>query len=1240
MAKISLKATGGLNKDFDPNNLPQGDYSSASNIVFDSGKSGGAGAIRLMESIISSGITITGIKATFQDVDGSIYVLGDNGSTASIYKIPTTLDSKSTVLTYSHSISGTIIPDLKIIGKVLVWNYAENGTVLSFSLDETFGNTFSIADLKLAKPVSANVVSIQKAIGTGLDFLEANDFQFASRYQYKTKEYSSLSNYSQIYKGEKGTASYTLSYNFTGRPVFSEKLEVYVRIGNDGIWRRIDTQICDTYTDAFVWFGQTYESLDTITTGKPFDAVPVYAKHIEIAKNRIFLANIKDDYDISESNLSFTITANTGYTLPSGGSYNSYISGSPLTDAKSSETSTSGTDYAKPFANNSTYAIGLAYYDAALKTRGVEKYTKFNTGNFAYPIIPTITIGLSGWSAPAWAKYAQLVYTKNLNKSYFYEGYASNIFFELNSKETNEVTKEVTDKIVVSQSITADQLKDIRFLVVDLMGMYRANRIYVFQDGDRINLNTPNGILNLKIAKQENTLLYCEYAVPNGVTSTMTNVTIPVPKNNYFEIYTKREIQEEESLIFYEYGNLMPLSGWVGQSSINIKGDGTLNASTESKLIGDTVFSKFEMPVYKTAPFLYNVSRTVPATLGSGIVEDVITVVNANINSLASSTVGAGNPNPKIDTSVIANIPSGTNGDGASITDSNSAFKIAGFYDIGVQKAGVNTLSIVYNLRATKVLSINPDPAGSPAGSGTGSLTFSLAAQVYKIPYNNTKNAYDSAAEKVGKPYYIFSQVSKTTDGTSTEDSSSTPHIIQLSTDITKPLEANDKFYIEFSLTFVSEGSLYAAQVSIASNSTYAITMTLKGNRTTPKVTTSYNQNVEIDSTQVKYIVRSPSNAIANPYWNTSAGKPSFLSLAKISAYRTNTIRYGGNYVAGTNINDISSFFSLDSNDVPIENGEITSVQRASRLQGNGAMLLVLCQKESSYIMLGEQELSQGNNSSIRSLTANMIGTIRNFNNNLGMQDKGSVMNYKGNIWWWDNFNKKIIKYTPEGLEIVSDVYMKSHFLTKSGVATFSYDPFYNMCFVGIGDDTVSTGYSDNLKRWVAEYSFRSDYAESYGDKIIIFKNSVVYKPVANTVTNDYNNLVGNSVNGSITFVINSKLPVNPLNVAVWHNMNVIDWTTSNYVKSNLLTIGITNENNQSTNIVESNFLMEDNRLYAHVLRNINSYRAGVLMTNAIIEGDYIVGYLNKFVVTLKDKTQNMRINSIDVELAPVSGHS
>ena len=1233
MAKVSLRASGGLNKDFDPNNLPEGDYISASNIIFDSGKSGGAGAIRLLESIRTSGVSITNIKATAQDANGTIYVLGDNGSTASIYKIPSTLDSRTTLVTYAHAVTTTFVPDLKIIGGSVVWNYAEEGTVLICPTATAISGTLTILDLKLQKDTPNNVVSIAKTIGTGVDFLESNDFQFASRYQYSSKEYSVLGNYSQVYKGEKGTSSYVLTFNTTGKPYFAEYIEIYVRIGNDGIWRRVNTQLLSTIA-SFTWVGQTFESLDIVTTGSPYDAVPVNAKHIEVAKNRIFLANIKDDYDMSSANLDFSLSWASGYTLPSSGLYNSYVSGSSLTSPTSSET---GSDYVKPFANNSVYGVGIAFYDSALKTRGVEKFEKFTTGSFAYPMVPTFTVTLnSGYVKPSWAKYAQLVYTKNISKSYFYEGYASNIYFQITQTETNLVTKATTDILVASQSVTKDQLKNIKYFVIDLMGMYRAGNIYTVEQGDRISINTPNGLLDLKIVGQENNLIYCEYT--GGA---MTNIAIPDPKLLYFEIYSPKQVSEDETLVFYEYGNLIDMSGWAASSSKTISATGTLNDGAASKLIGDTVFTKLELPVYKTAPFLYNTQRTVPAIIGAGITENVITAINANIGSLANSTAGAGNPTAKTDVPVIAEIPSGTNGDGATIVDSSSAFKIAGFYDIGVQKAGVNRLTITYNLTATKTLVINPNPAGAPAGSGSGSATWSLKAQLFKTPYNNTKNQYDSASEKIGRAFDIFPQATLSSDASGVTEPALATQIIELNTGITKPFEANDKFHIELSLELSSVGDVIASQISIAKNAAFAINITLNGNRTIPKVITTYNNNAEVEATNVKYLIRSISNATSNKYWNTSAGKPSIASTTAITTRRTNTIRYGGNYVSGTNINNTCSFFALDANDVAIENGEITSLQRASRLQGNGSMLLVLCQKESAYIMMGEQELSQGNNSSIFALTANMIGTIRNFGNNLGMLDKASVMNYKGNIWWWDDFNKKVVKYTPEGLEIPSDTYMRSFFLGKSGIANFSYDPFYNMCYVGIGSDTVAAGYSDNLKRWIGEsYNLRSDFAESYGDKMILFKSGVMYKPVANTVTNDYNHLLGAAYDGSISLILNSRIPVRPVNLAISHGMNVVDWGTSNYVKSSLLTIDITNENGQATSLVESNFLMEDNRLYAHILRNANSQRGGVTMTNAIIEGDYIVGYLNKFVVTLKDKSQNMRINSIDIEIDSVSGHS
>jgi hypothetical protein len=1260
MNRVSLTASGGLNKDVDPNNLPQGDYVSASNIVFDSGKSGGAGALRLLESIRSTGVTFSNIKATTQDVDGTIFVLVDNGSTATVYKVPTTLNSSTALVTYTHLVATTFTPDIKVIGANVVWNYAEEGTVLICPTATALTGTRTILDLKLQKDTPNNVVSIKKNIGTGVDLLESNDYQFASRYHYSSNEYSVLGNYSQMYKGEKGTASYTLSYDFTNKPYFADSIEVYVRIGNNGIWRRIDTQDA-TATTTFTWSGQTYESLDMVTTGNPYDAVPVNAKHIEIAKNRIFLADVKDDYDVVAANLNFTISADsTGYTLPTGGAANTYISGVGLTSPTSSETTYGGTEYVKPFANNSVYAAGIAFYDSALKTRGVEKnYVKFTTGKFAYPLVPTITVEFkAGWVRPSWAKYAQLVYTKNTSKSYFYEGFASNIYFQINRTETNPTTKETTVVSGVSQSVTTDQIKDIQYFVVDLMGMYRAGRVYSFEEGDRITINTPapNGLLDMKVHHQENNLVYCLY---NG--GAMTNLETPDPKLLFFEIYSPKQIQEDESLVFYEYGNLVDITSWGSTTTPlaspltkTFQGNGTLNSSTTSKLIGDTVFTTLDIPSYLNAPFLYSMEKPVPSK--DYVVEDRVTEVYCSMADAAEKitfTADAGynpfmNTKPKtIDLKLSPKWTSfGTNQDSAVIVDkdgnsasSGPAFKLMGYYEQEEQDADVNQIRIDYKLKLTYALTYDsvdlPDVA-------TGGLVLNITSQLYRIPYDNAKNIYGKV-EPFLKPFYGLSTGAG--DGTALTSSGtmeiSSYQIATMPNDV-KEINPNDKFYVEIVASPQLNGDCINAVFTLEKPATgAAVKFTINGDRTTPKTTTSYNNNAKVSTTNTKVLIRSASNATSYPQWYTSAGKPSIITNTLSNPRRTNTIRYGGNYVAGTSINNVNSFYASDSNDVAIENGAITSLQRASRLQGNGSMMLVLCQKESAYIMLGEQELSQGNNSAIRALTANMIGTIRNFGNNLGMLHKESVMNYKGMIWWWDDFNKKIVKYTTDGLTIPSDMYMRSYFLNKSGKATFSFDPFYNMCFVGFGSETVSAGWSDVLQRWVAEnYNFRSDFAESYGDKMIIFKGGVMYKPVDNSTTNDYGYLLNASYDGSISFILNSKVPVMPLNVAITHNMNVVDWGQSNGVKSNLLSINITNENGQSTSIVESNFLMEDNRLYAYVLRNELSYRAGLLMSNAIIEGDYIVGYLNKFVVTLKDKTQNMRINSIDVEIAPVSGHS
>ena len=1227
MAKVSLKATGGLNKDVDLNLLPEGDYSDATNIIFDSGKTGGAGAIKMLESITAAGIDFSThtIKDTHQAADGQIFVLTVSSATAYIYRIPTTLDSKTLILSYTHSVSADFAPDIKVLDNCIIWNYHGTGTPLLFCLDGwTTAVTPAIGDLTLAKRTPNNVFTVDKNQGTpdsGLEFLETRDFQFAARYQYISGEYSALSAYSQMYKAADGVSSYTFNYDLSASPANVEYLEVYVRIGNSGIWRRIDTFKKGDSPTSFSWTGQIYESLDTVTTAKPFDSVPVSAKHIEIAKNRVFLANIVDDYSVSSANLDFTISelAGNGYQPDTtSGTYGTYLTSSNLAEAGISSKESTSVAYYKPFANDSTYGVGLAYYDEAMKTRGVEKYVKFKTGKFAYPILPTIRVALnSGWVKPSWAKYAQLVYTKNISKSYIYEGYASNIFFELTSFTTDATTKAITEITTISQSITADQLKNVKNLVVDLMGMFRAGYIYNFSADDRITINTPNGLFDFKIDSQNDNFIYCKYDK-----GTMVNSIVPNAKNLYFEIYTPKQVPEDESLLFYEYGSLMDISSWSASTNKDISGAGTLNTN---KLLGDMVFSKIDLPVYSSAPFIYNTSKTSPAVYA----DDSATVANIALSeTMQSSLSGAGTATDLFLIPIYTSF--GTNADEAVFIDSSGGasstgpeLRISGYYDAADQES-TNKLTINYYVKATQTFQLNgslPSPSGS--------MTWALKSQIYRVPYNNTTNVYGSAVA-YGTEYVVDTRTLTSNASGDVLDITATQDLLLSSY---ADISANDKFYVKLKLTLTASGDVLAALVNIAkqTSASNGIIMTLNGDRIKPVVTTTYNANSIVSGTTSKLVLRASSTATANQFWNTSAGKPTVLVSKNLNPTgRKNTIRYGGNYVAGTKINNLSSFFALDSADVPVENGEIVALHRASRLQGNGTMLLALCQNESAYILLGEQELTQANNQGVLSISSNVIGTIRNLGYNYGLQDKQSAFNYKGNIWWWDNYNKKVIKYNEQGIELVSDTYMRSEFLTKSGAAKFAFDPFYNMCFVSIGSDTFSLGYSDTLKRWISKYTFKTDQAESYGDKMVLFKSGVVYK----SLQSGYNAFLGASaVDSTITFTLNSRLPIMPLNVSVSHDMNVVDYAQSNAVKANLLSIAISNESNQASAINETNFIVEDNRLYAHVLRDTSN-------GGDIISGNYIVGYLNNFVVSLKDKTQNMRLNSLDIEIQAVSGHS
>lgn len=842
------------------------------------------------------------------------------------------------------------------------------------------------------------------------DIFKDFGFQFVSRYVYDSGEVSALSPFSKMVKAREAldlsnphiTGISKLKLNIAGitHPVYAKYLEIYARKGNTGTLFRVTTINLNTAFSTTISFtGESFEALDSVESAKLFDSVPLETKAIEISNNRVFLGNNKDNFDADTTGNGLFMTFNAvdaveddGQTLTDSSdaahpiSYFRYSS-----DVANDRVTNFGNN---PFANSSLYKIGYAFYDEYFRTRGVEDFVDFETGNFDYPIYPDFSLRRddSLGTLPSWAKYYQIVMTKNLSKDFSFEGYASNYYWILNDTAATRI-----------KTLTDTKKGEVKFFVIDLSGMIRSGYTYTYQEGDKININfdttaTANEnnntkiIRNLKVIGQADNLVYIEFSAKDGFTVDAwdTNNKTEVFRL-FFEIYSPKA--ETDTTIFFECGELRTVATDFPNNNTSKTFD--IDANT---IDGDMMFQNIEVKGYS-----------------------------------ASTTV-------------------------------------------------------------------------SPAAEA--------------LP---TDDSLDQA---------------------------------------------------------------------------------------------------------YKVLIRKVDGTKAGSVWSTNAGKPLIVYDGKQTNRNKSKIRFSGKYIQGTSINPISSFNAFSQEEVPYENGEITSLVRTSKLQNDGSIMLALCERETASLYIGEQVFNDTTGSQIVSVSDKVIGTVRNLKGSYGCVHKKSVFSYGGNVYWWDNNKKKVLKYGVNGVQPISDIGMSSHFLDKSGDAVGFFDPFLDIYHIRFTSETVSVGFSNKRNRWVSFYDLDPVDGNYRADKMILFKGTSVFESLNST----YLSLMGSNRTASIKYVMNTQLPEVPKNIKIYSNMTVADYSQSNDVKATLIDIDLTNENGQATDIVESNFLHEDSVLFAHILRDKNS-------TGGLIEGEYMVGQLHELLLNLKDTSQEMRINNILVDTDVSAGH-
>lgn len=1163
-------ASGGMNQDDAPLFVPEGDWKSARNISLGITKGGLDNTISLVDSVDSVASANTGTtlssptaKGAVTDSEGRVYILMADSAYGKIVRL--NADNSVTLILdrYDHGSCSLSYGKIVLIGDILVWNYHGEGTPLSWLTTRSSVNLPDISDIRLIRPPLNLKFDVSSSASGSPETFRKNSWQVAGRYIYDDGTVSSLGVYNAFpetgeensnnsHIGVVGSITYT-SPN-TSHPVYATQVEFYARKDGIGDWRRFATSdVTQGVAVSAVFSGSTFETLPSNEANKSFDSVPVTSKAIEAAQNRVFLGNNEDDLPGGDYD-TMSITVGNGDTLSNSSSSSNPLSYLNYTDSSSGRIS-NWESKNKPFANDSGYKIGYIYRDDSGRTRGVEDSATFQTGLFAYPIFPEITITRNS-APPSWAKYWELVVTKNLDKDFSMEGYASFWYFEYD-KEDGSIGIE-RNPVVMENIIDTEVLYKSSRLVIDLDGMFSEGHFYKFQEGDRVNiafgdpLSSSKGVKSgFTVLRQDGTKIICDISqVDFGI-----GLTELSKWNGFFEIYSPSDSDEN---LFYSIGQSIAIDdSSYGLSNISNGATRVLTGGSNSRIIGDMHTYAFNMTTY----------------------ENQIPIFDNRLSRRLSSSQSIGTTFEKI----TFDLENSANSNGKDYIPSGIAFQGDGVYSV---KKDMNVIASATILTT---------------GGTTGD---------FRMIKTFTNGSTTTISERLGE---------STGSGT-------TQFTVNVS------MRAGETIHLE------GKSSSGSFSVSANANGPFDICEETDRLFTEQPGITAFEFIDKTDITLAKelFLVRKMNRIRGRNTWDRPLGKP-YVEIDRRNRGRKEIhVRHSGPLIRGTSVNLISSFDFTDEIELGNESGQITALQIASKNQGEGAVMLGIQERGASSMYIGERVISNPDGFEQIVASDRVINSVRPLKGGYGSIDAGSVREYRGNVFYWDAINKKAVMRSNNGLTAISDVKMKSYFITKGSGATAFVDPFNDTVYFTWG--TESVGFNVKRGRWTHFYDYSPDLGVARDEGYVALSGN----DISESLQSSFGVLGGSSVTASINIPFNFPSPVK-LDVIALKSpvpsdyLQNDDGSNTDIVEPILsqFTATISNEEGQSTTIVDANFKEQSRVIYAQVLRDENS--GG---TNPLIEGDYMIGSSNEVALTINPPVKKrMPLEVVGLGYTPESGH-
>lgn len=459
---------------------------------------------------------------------------------------------------------------------------------------------------------------------------------------------------------------------------------------------------------------------------------------------------------------------------------------------------------------------------------------------------------------------------------------------------------------------------------------------------------------------------------------------------------------------------------------------------------------------------------------------------------------------------------------------------------------------------------------------------------------------------------------------------------------------------------FFEVGNIYQVANAGLSNRTYSITSGILDGDIF---------NFQLNYGVTSYYVESMNNNLDfYKYWFTDAGFANFVTLLGQNR-NEHEIRYSNVYTPGTQNNGLSTFEVLNFKTVPLGTGSIQKLQLASKTTEQGVIMLSIGVSQTASCYLGEVQLVGSAQNAFIAQDPSVIGTINVLKGMYGTTSPETVVEYLGNIFWYDLNNGQVIQYSSNGLFPISSFkmerlfknYAKGYLVANSNnldningfhhLPTF-IDPFhkeFGVSLVGLTYENYAStlpsyasvpsyassiinrfDISDNLaktvvfnlveNKWISDYQFMGEQYDYFENRFFGFKNGAPYE--FNTNTSTWNTWFGTQYPVRVCWVVNKPL-------SGLKDMSEIVMETS--VAPDFTVVYTTLPNTQITDLTSSDYVSQEGILYGRLLRDRLSPNATGTPDQKLMTGDIVISQIPQIMAEFQQYSSIIYINFVDV---------